>query len=331
MQMHGLSKGEARSDYVHALDAETTLYAPATPFNTGFLKRGEHSIYYEECGNPDGMAVFFVHGGPGAGCAPTHRRLFDPEKYRVVLFDQRGGGRSEPYGSLKQNTTHELVEDMEGLRIKLGIDKFILFGGSWGSTLALAYGVAYPDNCLGFVLRGIFLGSHEEINWFLYDMGRFFPEAYERFVSHISPAERSDILSAYYRRLTSPSRSIAMAAANHWAAYENSCATLRAVLRDGGSSAYTLALLEAHYFLSDCFMPEEYLLGNIHTIRHLPAYIVQGRYDIICPPFSAKKLADIWGDKAKLKLMDNAGHSAFESSIVPHLLRGLDAISKQAG
>ena len=180
-------------------------------------------------------------------------------------------------------------------------------------------------------MRGIFLGSHEEINWFLYDMGRFFPEAYERFVSHISPAERSDILSAYYRRLTSPSRSIAMAAANHWAAYENSCATLRAVLRDGGSSAYTLALLEAHYFLSDCFMPEEYLLGNIHTIRHLPVYIVQGRYDIICPPFSAKKLADIWGDKAKLKLMDNAGHSAFESSIVPHLLRGLDAISKQAG
>ncbi len=314
---------------MHALDAETNLYAPVTPFNTGFLKRGGHSIYYEECGSREGVPVLFVHGGPGAGCAPTHRRLFDPQKYRAVLFDQRGSGRSEPYASLKQNTTQDLVEDIEALRIKLGIDKFILFGGSWGSTLALAYGVAYPENCLGFVLRGIFLGSSEEINWFLYDMGRFFPEAYERFTGYISPTERSDILSAYYRRLTSPSRSIAMAAANQWAAYENSCATLRAVLRDGGASAYTLALLEAHYFLSDCFMPKDYLLGNVHQISHLSAYIVQGRYDVICPPFSAKKLADAWGSKAQLKIMDNAGHSAFETSIVPHLLRGLDAISNQ--
>ncbi len=152
---------------MHALDAETNLYAPVTPFNTGFLKRGGHSIYYEECGSREGVPVLFVHGGPGAGCAPTHRRLFDPQKYRAVLFDQRGSGRSEPYASLKQNTTQDLVEDIEALRIKLGIDKFILFGGSWGSTLALAYGVAYPENCLGFVLRGIFLGSSEEINWFL--------------------------------------------------------------------------------------------------------------------------------------------------------------------
>ena len=314
---------------MHALDAETNLYAPVTPFNTGFMKRGEHSIYFEECGKRDGVAVLFVHGGPGAGCAPTHRRLFDPEKYRAVLFDQRGCGRSEPYASLKQNTTQALVEDIEALRVQLGIDKFILFGGSWGSTLSLAYGVAYPENCLGFILRGIFLGGEQEINWFLYNMGRFFPEAYERFVSHISQTERSDILSAYYRRLTSPSRSIAMAAAHQWAAYENSCATLRAVLRDGGASAYTLALLEAHYFLSDCFMPADYLLNNLPKISHLPAYIVQGRYDVICPPFSAKKLADGWGRNAKLKLMDNAGHSAFESSIVPHLLRGLDAIYGQ--
>lgn len=311
---------------MHALDAESNLYAPATPFQTGFLKRGGHSIYFEECGKPDGVPVLFVHGGPGAGCAPTHRRLFDPEIYRAVLFDQRGCGRSEPYASLHQNTTQELVEDIEALRQKLGIEKFILFGGSWGSTLALSYGVAYPEYCSGFVLRGIFLGSAEEINWFLYDMGKFFPEAFKRFTDHISPAEHSDILSAYYRRLTSPSRTIAMAAAQQWAAYENSCATLRSVLRDGGTSAFTLSLLEAHYFLSDCFLPTDYLINNISKIQHLPAYIVQGRYDIICPPFSASKLADIWGRMAKLKLIDNAGHSAFEPSIVPQLLFGLNAI-----
>jgi len=316
---------------MQALDAQTGLHAPVTPFHSGFLKRGGHSLYYEQCGRADAVPVLFVHGGPGAGCAGVHRRLFDPQHYHAVLFDQRGCGRSQPYASLKQNTTADLVEDIEALRRHLGIERFILFGGSWGSTLALAYGIAYPQHCAGFVLRGIFLGSRDEINWFLYDMGRFFPEAHDRFISHIPVSEHGDLLSAYYRRLTSPSKSIAMSAANYWAAYENSCATLRSELREAGTAAFTLALLEAHYFIGDCFMPEGYLLDNIDRISHLPACIVQGRYDVICPPFSAARLAASWGSQARLQLIDDAGHSAFERGIMGALIQGLEQVRIHAG
>ena len=314
---------------VHAYDSELGLFSPIKPFNEGFLNRGIHHIYFEETGNPDGIPVMFVHGGPGAGCAPAHRRLFDPHRYRVILMDQRGCGRSEPFASINQNTTQDLIGDIEGLRQHLDIPNFILFGGSWGSTLALAYGAAYPDRCLGFVLRGVFLGTRAEIDWFLYDMGRFFPEAYDRFIRPIPPSERDNLLAAYYQRLTSPSKTIACQAARSWAAYENSCATLAAVSRDAGDSALSLALLEAHYFTHDCFLPENHIMDNLNRLNHLPAIVVQGRHDVICPPFTAYRLVEAWGRQAQLRMVDDAGHSAFESGIVGRLMRGLDEVAQQ--
>ena len=314
---------------VHAYDSELGLFSPIKPFNEGFLNRGIHHIYFEETGNPEGIPVMFLHGGPGAGCAPAHRRLFDPHRYRVILMDQRGCGRSEPFASINQNTTQDLIDDIEALRQHLNIPKFILFGGSWGSTLALAYGTAYPDMCLGFVLRGVFLGTRTEIDWFLYDMGRFFPEAYDRFIRPIPPSERHDLLTAYYQRLTSPSKTIACQAARTWAAYENSCATLAAVSRDAGDSALSLALLEAHYFTHDCFLPENHIMNNLSKLSHLPAIVVQGRHDVICPPFTAYRLVESWGRQAQLRMVDDAGHSAFESGIVGRLMRGLDEVAQQ--
>ena len=314
---------------VHAYDSELGLFSPIKPFNEGFLNRGIHHIYFEETGNPDGIPVMFLHGGPGAGCAPAPRRLFDPHRYRVILMDQRGCGRSEPFASINQNTTQDLIGDIEGLRHHLDIPNFILFGGSWGSTLALAYGAAYPDRCLGFVLRGVFLGTRAEIDWFLYDMGRFFPEAYDRFIRPIPPSERANLLAAYYQRLTSPSKTIACQAARSWAAYENSCATLAAVSRDAGDSALSLALLEAHYFTHDCFLPENHIMDNLNRLNHLPAIVVQGRHDVICPPFTAYRLVEAWGRQAQLRMVDDAGHSAFESGIVGRLMRGLDEVAQQ--
>ena len=314
---------------VHAYDAEMGLYAPIRPFNEGFLERGLHRIYFEEIGNPEGIPVLFLHGGPGAGCAPAHRRLFDPKRYRVILMDQRGCGRSEPFASICQNTTQELIADINALRFCLNITQFILFGGSWGSTLALTYAIQHPQACLGFVLRGVFLGTRAEINWFLYDMGRFFPEAWQKFVSAVLPSERDDLLTAFYRRLTSPSKPTAMQAAQAWAAYENSCATLAAVSRDAGDTALSLALLEAHYFKHDCFLPKNYILDHVKDLSHLPAFVVQGRHDVICPPFTAHKLVQAWGRQAQLRMVDDAGHSAFESGIVGRLMRGLDEIAQQ--
>ena len=315
----------------HAFDRDVDLHDDIKPFNTGTLNRDGHSIYYEQCGTPDGIPVMFVHGGPGSGCAPAHRRLFDPKRYHVILIDQRGSGRTTPFASIKDNTTQHLIQDMDDIRRAVGVSQHFLFGGSWGSTLSLAYGIRYPENCLGFILRGIFLGSKAEVDWFLYDMGRFFPEAYERFIAPISASQRGDLLSAYYSRLTSPSKSIALEAARAWAGYENSCATLAASHRDAGPMALSLALLEAHYFTNDCFMPQNHLLDNLSTISHLPAWIVQGRHDVICPPHTAHTLAKKWGAQAKLVLVDEAGHSAFEAGIVSQLMNGLSHISRQKG
>ena len=307
----------------------TRLHAPSQPFDKGILPRGEHQIYYEQCGNSDGIAVLFLHGGPGAGCAPAHRRLFDPQRYRAILFDQRGCGRSTPYASIEENTTQDLVEDIEALRKHLGIDKMLIFGGSWGSTLALCYGIAYPEHCLGFILRGIFLGSAEEINWFLYDMGRFYPEAHKEFVDYLPIPDRSDILEGYFKQMTGLSSGHAMAAAQKWAAYENSCATLVAEKRSAGNGALAIALIEAHYFRHNCFLEDGHILANLKAISHLPAVIVNGRHDVICPPFSAQRLADGWGDNAQLKMIDDAGHSAFESGILWALLKGLDQLASK--
>ena len=311
-------------------EESTRLHAPTQPWDKGYLVREGHEIYYEQIGVEDGTPVIFLHGGPGAGCSAPHRRLFDPLKYRALLFDQRGCGRSRPYASIKDNSTDKLVEDIEARRLHLGLGKVILFGGSWGSTLALCYGLKYPENVAGFVLRGIFLGTQAEIDWFLYDMGRFFPEAHQAFVNYLPKAEQGDILNAYLSRLTGLSSSDAIMAAKQWASYENSCATLAAQKRGAGEGAIAIALIEAHYFAYNCFMEDGYILDNLHKISHLPSVIVNGRHDVICPPFTAHALHHKWGAKSTLHLIDDAGHSAFESGMLPALLNGLDQVSQRA-
>ena len=311
----------------NAFIQERELFPPVMPFQSGFLKRNKHEIYYEQCGNCSGQPVLFLHGGPGAGIAPAHRRLFDPKRLRVVLFDQRGCGQSRPYASLDDNSTDMLIDDMEALRQSLDIDKFVLFGGSWGSTLALAYAIAYPENVSGLILRGIFLGTRPEVDWFLNDMGRFFPEAHDRFIGHLDQKERIDLLTSYFNRLVDSNPAVHQKAAEAWASYETSCSTLRAGDRYmGGTGALTMARIEAFYFINDCFMPENHIMDNVGSVSHLPAYIVQGRHDVICPPVTACKLAAKWGGNAKLQIIDAAGHSTFESGIAHALMAALEEI-----
>ena len=311
----------------NAFIQERDLFPAIRPFDSGSLLCGTHNIYYEQCGAVDGQPLLFLHGGPGAGSSPSHRRLFNPKRFRCILFDQRGSGQSRPFASIVDNTTELLISDIEKLRKHLGIDKFVLFGGSWGSTLALAYAIAYPECISSLILRGIFLGTRDEVLWFLYDMGRFFPEAYGQFISHIPSAEAHDILKAYHDRLTSNNPSIHQPAADFWASYETSCSTLRADSRHmSGATALSMARIEAHYFKNDCFMPDGHILLNIDRINHLKAHIIQGRHDVICPPFSAHKLANAWGKKASLEMIDEAGHSTFEAGIAHALLAALEAV-----
>ena len=317
---------------MRSLSPEQALFPPIAPTATHRLDVDDgHNLYVEDCGNPDGIPVIFLHGGPGAGISPLHRRMFDPDLFRVILFDQRGSGQSRPFGEMKNNTTQDLIRDIERIRDYFGIDQWIVFGGSWGSTLGLAYGIAHPERCHGFVLRGIFLGTKAEIDWFLYGMGKFYPEAWDRFVHAIPPEERDDLLAAYAKRLMAESPSLYIPAAEQWSAYENSCATLHAELRGGGGRmAVSLARAEAHYFLNNCFMEDGYILNNIDKISHLPAVIVQGRHDVICPPHSASDLAKAWPG-ADFKMIDEAGHSALEPGILSALLSGLSRIAVHLG
>ena len=312
---------------MNAFIQEHDLFPAVLPFHTGRLARDGHDLYFEECGKQTGRPILFLHGGPGAGIAPSHRRLFNPDRFRCVLFDQRGSGQSRPFASIESNTTDALIGDIEALRHHLGVDKFILFGGSWGSTLALAYAIAYPEHVESLILRGIFLGTADEVSWFLQDMGRFFPEAHERFISFIPENERDDILTAYYQRLISNNPAVYQPAADRWASYETSCSTLRAGSRHmSGTAALSMARIEAHYFRHQCFMPDAHILSNIDRIKHLPAHIIQGRHDVICPPFTAQKLALAWGKNAQLQMIDEAGHSTFERGIAHALLVALDTI-----
>jgi len=306
------------------------LYPALEPRRSGMLPLdGGHAMYWEECGNPAGVPVVFLHGGPGAGSAPNHRRFFDPAAYRIVIFDQRGAGRSTPLGEIADNTTPHLVADIERLREHLGIARWLVFGGSWGSTLALAYGEAHPDRCLGFVLRGIFLCRKSEIDWFLYGLRTLFPEAWEAFVAPIPPAERGDLLAAYYRRLTHPDPAVHMPAAHAWSIYEGSCSTLLPSAETvsyfaGDVVALGLARIEAHYFTHDIFLPENALLDNVGRIRHLPCTIVQGRYDAVCPIVTADDLRRAWPE-ARYVVVPDAGHSAWEPGICAELVRATES------
>jgi proline iminopeptidase len=305
------------------------LYPPIEPFSQGMLPLdGLHQMYWEQCGAPDGQPVLYLHGGPGDGCAPLSRQLFDPLHYRAVLFDQRGSGRSVPRGEWRDNTTAHLIADIERLREHLGIERWLLFGGSWGSTLALVYAQAHPERVTGLVLRGIFLGRQSEIDWFMQGMGQFHPEAWQAFVAPIPPAERGQLLQAYYRRLCDPDPQVHLPLARSWGRYEASCVALRphpdTMLRAGSEYlALPLARLEAHYFIHRIFLPEGQLLQQIPRIRYLPAIIVQGRHDLICPPASAYELARHWPE-AEFQLVEAAGHSLWEEGILQRLLQALE-------
>ena len=302
------------------------LFPPINPYETGRLALdGTHIMYWEQSGNPHGVPVVFLHGGPGAGATPVHRRFFDPAAYRVIIFAQRGAGRSEPQGELTNNTTQDLIDDIEALRVHLGIDRWMVFGGSWGSTLALAYGQAHPDRCIGFVLRGIFLGRQQELDWFLYGMKTVFPENWNRLVEQLSGDERKDILTSYHQRLMDTDPRVHLPAARAWSAFEGACSTLlpspeTVAAFSSDALAYALARIETHYFVNDLFMEEDALLKGIDRIREIPGVIVQGRYDMVCPITTANALHEAWPE-AEYVVVPDAGHSAMEPGIRAALIR----------
>lgn len=314
--------------------SQHSLYPEIQPFRQGFLPLDSiHTMYWEESGNPNGVPVVFLHGGPGAGSSPAHRRLFDPSYYRIVIYDQRGAGRSTPLGEIHDNTTIHLINDLEFLRQHLGIDHWLVFGGSWGSTLALAYAETHPERCLGLILRGIFLCRKSEIDWFLYGLRNLFPEAWQKLVEPLSEDERHDILAAYYQRLLNPDPEIHMPAARSWGIYEGSCSTLLpnpSVVNYFASDTVALGLarMEAHYFTHNIFLPENSILNNVHKLHNIPATIVQGRYDAVCPIISADDLHHAW-PQAEYIVIDDAGHSVWEPGIQSALIHAMENKFKQ--
>jgi len=316
-----------------AMISRRDLYPPIEPYRTGMLRLdARHTMYWEEAGNPRGVPVLFLHGGPGAGATPVHRRFFDPDYWRIVICDQRGAGRSTPLGAIEDNSPDHLIADLERLRLFLDIDKWLVFGGSWGSTLALHYAETHPRRCQGLILRGIFLLRREEVDWFLYGIRTVFPEAWRSFAEFLPEAERGDLLAAYYRRLCDPDPAVHMPAARAWSAYEGTCSTLlpnpetvAAFAED--RLALGLARIEAHYFSHYEFAGERDLLARSSRIRRLPGIIVQGRYDMICPVRSADALARAWPE-AEFIIVPDAGHSAMEPGIREQLMLATERMKR---
>ena len=307
------------------------LYDPIEPYDSGYLKVSDiHEIYYEQCGNPKGKPIVFLHGGPGGGLVPEYRQFHDPEAYRIVLFEQRGSGRSKPHASLEQNTTWDLVDDIEKLRDHLKIEKWQVFGGSWGSTLALAYAETHPDRATELVLRGIFLCRPKEIKWF-YQEGTswLFPDVWEEYLKVIPEGERDDLVSAYYRRLTGDDEQEKIAAARAWSIWEGSTSKLffdHDSIEKFADTTFALAFarIECHYFMNNCFFPtDNYLIENVGKIRHVPGVIVQGRYDVVCPMRSAWDLHRAWPE-AELHITPDAGHSIMEPGNLTALIDATD-------
>ena len=307
------------------------LYPEIQPFDSGMLPvDARHTLYWEQSGNPGGVPVVFLHGGPGAGSSPGQRRFFDPAFYRIVLFDQRGAGRSIPHGELTDNSMPHLLADLEKLRTCLRIDRWLVFGGSWGSTLSLAYAETHPERCLALVLRGIFLCRDREVDWFLYGLRNIFPEAWREFVAPIPESERHDLLTAYVRRLNHTDPAVHMPAARAWSVYEGRCSTLLPSAEalayfSGDHVALGLARIEAHYFRHRLFLPENALLQNVQRIRQIPAVIVQGRYDMVCPPVTSDELHRAWPE-AEYILVPDAGHSAWEPGIRAQLVSAMERL-----
>ncbi|MFB3124812.1 MAG: prolyl aminopeptidase [Woeseiaceae bacterium] len=309
------------------------LYPAIEPNHTGYLKvGGGHELYYEESGNPHGKPAIFLHGGPGGGCMDKMRRFFNPEVYRIVLFDQRGSGKSRPHASLENNTTWDLVDDIEILRVALQVDRWQVFGGSWGSTLALAYSQTHPGRVTELVLRGIFMLRKKEIDWF-YQKGasELYPDLWQHYLKPIPKRERRDLLHAYYKRLTGDDPDVRLQAAKAWSVWEGATSYLVpndkiAAAFGAGDLALSLARIECHYFVNGGFMKENQLIKNIDKIRNIPAVIVQGRYDVVCPCISAWELSQAWPE-ADLRIVPDAGHAAFEPGNVHELVMATDAFA----
>lgn len=313
------------------MDERRTLYPELEPYRTGRLRVSpKHDLYWEESGNPDGKPAVFVHGGPGGGTDPRQRRFFDPAAYRIVLFDQRGCGKSTPHAELEDNTTGHLVSDMEALRAHLGIERWLVFGGSWGSTLSLAYAGAHPERVTELVLRGVFLLRKREIAWFYQDGANFlFPDAWEDYLAPIAPAERGDLLHAYYKRLTSPDAAVRQEAARAWSVWEARTSCLRQngeLIAQNAGTEYSLAFarIECHYFVHDAFLKKDgELLDLVPRLRHIPCVIVQGRYDVVCPMESAWLLHRAWPE-AEFHVVPDAGHAALEPGNCHELITATD-------
>src|SRR2546427_841309 len=309
------------------------LFPEIEPRASGMLRLdAAHSMYWEESGDPDGIPAVFLHGGPGAGSTPKHRRFFDPGAYRIIVYDQRGAGRSPPLGELRDNTTPHLVADLETLRVHLRVERWVVFGGSWGSTLAIAYAEAHPERCLALILRGIFLCRRSEIEWFLYGLRGVFPEPWEKFAGFLPSEERGDLLRNYHRRLIDPDPAVHMPAARAWSIYEGSCSTLlpsseTVAYFAGDVVALGLARIEAHYFMNDIFLPENSLLENAHRLSDIPGTIVQGRYDMVCPLVSAHELHRAW-PQAEYRIVPDAGHSAWEPGILGALVEATERFKR---
>src|SRR5262245_51397124 len=311
------------------------LFPPIEPYRTARLRVSKlHTIYVEECGNPEGKPLVFLHGGPGAGLDPLYRRLFDPRKWRIVLFDQRGCGRSRPHAELRDNTTWRLVEDIETIRERCRIDTWVVFGGSWGSTLALAYAQKHPGRMRGMVLRGIFLLRKSELRWFYQDgASHIFPDAWEKYLAPIPPRERGNLMKAYHRRLTSSNRKVRLAAARAWSVWEGTTSRLR--VPPGSLARFAkprfaeqFARIESHYFVNGGFLESDsQLLDGVRRLRKIPAVIVQGRYDVVCPMTSAWDLHRAWPE-AKMIVVPDAGHSMLEDGIRSAIIAETDRMAR---
>lgn len=319
-----------------APDTRRSLYPPVEPYRDGRLEtRDGHSIYWELCGNPDGKPAVFLHGGPGAGCSTSHRRLFDPARYNVLLFDQRGCGRSTPHASLDNNTTWHLVEDIERLRAMLGVERWMVFGGSWGSALALAYAQTHTDRVSELVLRGIFGLRRAELLWYYQEGASWlFPDKWERFLAPIPEDERGDLISAYHRRLTDPSPQVRLEAARAWSLWEGETITLlpnRDLTEQHSEDEFALAFarIENHYFVNGGFLREGQLIADAERLRGVPAIIIQGRYDIATPARTAWDLHRAWPE-AEFELVADAGHAFKEPGILDRLIRATDRFAGAA-
>ncbi len=307
------------------------LYPPIAPYRVEYLPVSDrHTLYLEESGTPTGKPVVFLHGGPGGGTMGLYRQFFDPTQWRIILFDQRGCGRSTPHAELRENTTWDLVADIERIRTHLGIDRWVVFGGSWGSTLALAYAQTHPHRCKGMILRGIFTLRSQEIQWFYQSGASFlFPDAWETYLAPIPPEERHDLVAAYYRRLTSEDQQTRLTAARAWSIWEASTSKLipDPALVDKfreDTFAAAFARIECHYFVNRGFFKcDRYLLDHTQPLRQIPAVIVQGRYDVVCPPQTAWELHQAWPE-AEFLLIPDAGHSVTEPGVIHALVEASD-------